>query len=330
MANEATVKLLQQRLDEILAFDRKRLAKRTEWGTISFEKGEKDFGRIYDIVNHLKLLPLDILTEATVVQMTESLTQTRETLKLIDSFTLESSGNPPSTRDQYLVDLQNRADLLFTRATPWIPFLAYQKGDVAKNIADLNSAVGNATALIGSAQAEIKRKSGEIDIIITKARDASAAAGAAVFTKDFEGQASKLEEQAKHWLVATAAFALGTLFAAVIFYNTIVPQMEKMEVFQLIAAKVAILGVLLTAAIWCGRVYKALMHQSAIYRFKALGLQTFQAFTAGAADPQTKDAVLLETTRAIFSNHQTGYIEEIGSGDTQIVEVLKSVLPPKE
>lgn len=71
------------------------------------------------------------------------------------------------------------------------------------------------------------------------------------------------------------------------------------------------------------------MHQASVYRFKALGLQTFRAFSAGASDSSTKDAVLMETTRAIFSTQDSGYIDQSGSADseTRIVEIVKSALP---
>ena len=71
------------------------------------------------------------------------------------------------------------------------------------------------------------------------------------------------------------------------------------------------------------------MHQASVYRFKALGLQTFRAFSSGASDAQTKDAVLMETTRAIFSVQDSGYIDSSSGGDseTKVVEIVKSVVP---
>ncbi len=250
-------------------------------------------------------------------------------IKQIDQFNLESTGNPASTRDQYLNSLQSTADHLFTCASPWIPFLAYQKGDVSKNISNLNSAVGKAAAIIGDAQKEIAEKRKEIDTIIVQAREASASAGAAVFTEDFSKQANNLEVQAANWLRITAVFAAVTLVAAVTFFLLIKQTADSLEVVQRITSKVVILGVLLTGTIWCGRIYKALMHQASVYRFKALGLQTFRAFSAGASDASTKDAVLMETTRAIFSAQDSGYIDQTASvdSDTRIVEIVKSAIP---
>lgn len=329
MANSESVKQLQKWVADLLAFDRKRLLKRGEWGTITFEDGSQNFQKIFDITDYLRLLPVEILNENTVVEITASLKNCHRYVLQIDQFTLENSGSPKSTRDQHLAQLREAADNLFVTASPWIPFLAYQKGDVSSNIAELNTAVSKAAAMIGDAQKEIADKRKEINDIIVQAREASVAAGAAVFTEDFAKQANSLETQASKWLRMTAILAAGTLLAAVVFFLIIKPANESLEVVQRVTSKVVILGVLLTATIWCGRIYKALMHQASGYRFKALGLQTFRAFSAGASDAQSKDAVLLETTRAIFSVQDSGYIDGSPSSDsdTRIIEIVKSAVP---
>jgi hypothetical protein len=329
MANQETVKALQTKVTALLAFDRQKLIKREEWGSITFDKADHDYKRIFDIADYLKLLPVDVLSDSTVSQISSSIEQCRALFDQIHKFTIES-GNPAGSRDSFVAQVQAHADQLFSTASPWIPFLAYQKGDVQKNISTLNSSVGKAATLIGEAKLEVEKKAKEIDEIIVKAREASSAAGAAVFTKDFNLQAHELERKAQRWIVMTTILAVATLASAVFFYFYIKPATSELEVFQRIASKLAIIGILISSTIWCGRIYKSLMHQSCIYRFKALGLQTFQAFSAGSADTQTKNAVLMETTRAIFSNHQTGYIEESGNSDTQIVEILKSTLPSSE
>ena len=76
--------------------------------------------------------------------------------------------------------------MLYTTIAQWIPFLAYQKGDVAENIQKLTTSVNQANTLVSNAKGEMEAKAREISEIITKAREASAAAGAAVFTKDFK------------------------------------------------------------------------------------------------------------------------------------------------
>jgi len=327
MASPNAIKTLNDKVAAVLTFDRNRLLKREEWGSITFEAANPDYGRIFDIANYLKVLPTDILTDQTVSQIQQALEESRTVFERISKFSLESTGNPKGERDQFVNEIKQRADQLFTIASPWIPFLAYQKGDVQQNITQLNTSVARAAKLIDEAKSHAEERSREIDTIITKAREASAAAGAAVFTSDFIQQAGTLEIRAKKWLIVSSSLAATTLVAALLFYFFIASASTQLEAFQRIAAKLAIIGVLITATVWCGRIYKALMHQSSMYRFKGLGLQTFQAFSAGASNLQVKDAVLMETTRSIFAAPCSGYIDENSGGDTQVIEVLKSALP---
>ena len=68
-------------------------------------------------------------------------------------------------------------------------------------------------------------------------------------------------------------------------------------------------------------------HQYTINKHRALSLQTFQAFVGATNDPRTKDAVLLEATRAVFANTATGFAESGSSSDSgiQFVEIGKTV-----
>lgn len=328
MATEGVVKQLQGEVDKLLAFDKDRLLRRNEWGSITFDAAKPNYERIFALANYLKVLPIDILTDETLNQIFAQFQQAVAEFAQIDAFTIES-GNPKGNRDSYVERVRQRADSMTTVASPWIPFLAYQKGDVAKNIEKLNTSVQHAADLIDDAKDKIAKRQAEIEGIITKAREASAAAGAAVFTKDFEREATTLKDNARTWLWITGGMALLSLAAAVGFYVLALLGIGTGNAVQIVAAKVAILVVLITATVWCGGIYKALMHQSATNRFRALGLQTFQAFSAGASDAQTKNAVLLETTKAIFADYQTGYIhaKDGGDGETRVVEVFKSVLP---
>lgn len=221
---------------------------------------------------------------------------------------------------------------MYTDTAPWVPFLAYQKGDVAKNIENLSASVVKGNAMVEKAKNDIQKKGEQIDNIIEKAREASAAAGAAVFTKDFDKEAKQQSENAKNWLIAAACLGVFTVGIASLTWFWTYAGLDTGQLWQKIVSKVVVLSILGTATLWCGKIYKALMHQSATNRHRALSLQTFQAFVVATADPQIKDAVLLEATRSIFAIGITGYVDS-GSGSTdseaRVIEIVKSCLPKK-
>jgi ABC-type multidrug transport system fused ATPase/permease subunit len=207
--------------------------------------------------------------------------------------------------------------------------LAYQKGDVAKNIEDLTQSVSNAATLISNAKTDIETKKAEIDGIITQAREASAAAGAAVFTKDFDTESKDQKKAAFRWLLATGVLGFLTLLAAIAtWWIGLTADFDGFNAIQAFGGKIAILVVFFTATLWCGRVYRALMHQATLNRHRALGLQTFQAFSAAASDDASKDAVLLETTRSIFSAGTTGYLDTQDQGSAQAIRLSEGSRHP--
>lgn len=328
MANESAVKVLRDAISQTLQYDIDTLVSRTDWGSINFAEAKSDLDRILGIANHLSLLPLENLTDQAVQQVSQALTQANEVLKRLDAFDL-AEGVPTQIRTELINEVHGQADNLYTIATPWIPFLAYQKGDVAKNVAELTKSVQKANGLVEQAREEIEGKKAEIDGIVTTAREASASAGAAVFTRDFNEESIGLANKAKTWLIATGLLGGASLLFALALWFKPESTQNGWEAAHRFGARVLVLVILVTATLWCGRMYKALMHQSAVNRHRALALQTFQAFSAAASDDATKNAVLTETTRSIFSNSATGYIDEPNQAPTnlRLLELNRIVSP---
>ena len=106
--------------------------------------------------------------------------------------------------------------------------------------------------------------------------------------------------------------------------------LDKGQIWQKMGTKLAILAILISATFWCGKIYKALMHQATINNHRALSIQTLQAFSAAVEDPTIKDAVVLEATRAVFGNVPTGYVDSSsssGDSDIKLFEVAKNIIP---
>lgn len=320
---------MKKQIDLFFSFDKEKLIARPEWGTITLEDVRADFDRIYSIVNYLKVLPLELLTVNALNSIRNEIQQINNLFDNINKFSIES-GSPAQQRNEFINRIQNQADSLYTNTSPWIPFLAYQKGDVARNIEALTSSVKEAQTLVVEAKNHIEQKGKEIDDIIIKAREASASAGAAVFTQDFKTEAVNLRKLAYIWLKVTGGLGMATLFAAAFLWYFTEAGLDQGQIWQKITTKIVVLGILVTATIWCGKIYRALMHQAAVYQHRALSIQTLQAFSAAAKDIQIKDAVVLEAARSVFGTASTGYIDsskDSRDSDIKILEVAKNVLP---
>lgn len=332
MATEQQVKDLQTEINSILELSKKQLVTRADWGVINFDAAQRDFQRIFFVANHLSVLPLDYLPDSAAEEIRNVLRDVKGKLTEVDNFRIDQGGEPTARRTSHVSQIHVLADRLFQNTASWLPFLAYQKGDVAKNIEALTDAVKQGTQIIGDAKGKAEKAETELGQIITRTREAAASAGAGVFTQEFLAEAATLQAEALTWLRITGLMAFGTVVLSLGLWWLTEEKLDQGQLVQKFGSKLVILVFMFTATLWCGRIYKALRHQAANNRHRGLSLKTFQAFTEAAHDPTTKNAVLMETTKCIFANTATGYIDQSGSGqdsDIKIIEVVKSVVSDK-
>ncbi|MEZ9178253.1 hypothetical protein [Vibrio kanaloae] len=326
MATEQEVDRFLDLVNEITELTIDDLIYDSKWGSINFEKAKADLTRLYALCNHFKVLPLEQLPSDIAQQMVSQGTPIRNTVKNIREYTIEQE-NPSGVRDQYISQVQTQVDQFYKFAHIYVPYLAYQKGEIQNNIEQLTTSVSQAKKLLENAEVETKAKSGEIESIIQAAREASASAGVAHFTADFEQESSTLEVQAKIWLKATVSLAAISLAFALYFLFSDPDISSVAKAIQFISSKVLILVLLIMATLWCGNMYKATKHQAAANKFKGNSLKTFQAFVKATDDDSVRDAVLVETTRAIFNESATGYLNVDSSTtekNTKVVEVIRT------
>ncbi len=278
-----------------------------DWGSINFEKAKPDLEKLYAMCGHLKVLPLDQLPDDVAIHIHQEGEPIRKTVEEIRNFTIEQA-NPSATRDALITQVKTHTDQFYKAAHIYVPYLAYQKGEIQRNIQELTKSVDSAKQLLSESQVSTNEKKEEIDTIIRAAREASASVGVAHFTVDFETESLNLEKNGRNWLIATGVAAIFTLGFGLYFLNAAPKLGNAVEAMQYVTTKLIVLGILLTATIWCGNIYKSIKHLSTINKFKANSLKTFQAFVKAAEDDAVRDAVLIETTRAIFTESATGYL----------------------
>lgn len=328
MANDRQIERIRASAEQIRSVPVEELVENpAKWGIYRFDAARRDLDLVYGLALHLSTLPIEILPDSVAENVASALDQSGETLKRLASFN-PTQGNPNDAQRALIQEIRSSAEQLLTITQGWVAFLAYQRGDVQKNVDALTKAVGDARRIFQDAQVEIQTTKNTIDGIVVAAREASASAGVGVFTADFSAQASTLETQASTWLKWTAGLGIVTVLAAVAsVFVKVDPAATSAQVIHYMTSKLVVLLVLLTATIWCGRIYKASMHQAATNYHRANSLKTFQAFIKAASDDTTRDAVLLETTRSIFAIAPSGYLETTESSvdtGTKVLEIFKS------
>ena len=324
MAQSEQVEKLRQICQECISKPVEELVANPDWGVINFKEAEPKLKLAFRLFNDLLRLPVDFLPENSINNIVSSIEALVGYINEVKNFnTLE--GNAGQRRDGIIANLSGQIDAFYTEAQHWIPYLAYQQGDVQKQLEELSGAVAEADQILTSAKKETEATKTEIDEIVVAAREASASAGVAHFSSDFTAEAKELEKSARQWLWVTGGLTLVTLIVAYVFLRMDEPSGLYSVIYHS-TTKLIILGTLIAATVWCGKIYRALRHQITTNRHRANAIKTFQAFNKAASDDAARDTVLMETTRAIFGSSPSGYLDQetAGSGNeqTRIIELL--------
>jgi archaellum component FlaC len=327
------VKTLNNEILKALEYREEELINKSEWGSITFKNAQTDLDQIFDILTTLSVLPIEQLPDSVLAAITKSVVPIAKSLESIQTYSIEQT-NHTQIRDTLISQVNTQLDNLLKNAAQWIPFLAYQKGDISLNIEKLSKSVEDAKILYTDGKKDLNAKKEDVDKIVVAAREASASAGAAVFTADFLNEAKTLKEDvAKPWIIATTILAGCTLLAALfLWFWPADAGLDNGQIIQKIGTKIFILASLFTATLWSGRMYKSTLHQAATYRHRGLSIKTLEAFHHSAADPAAKDAVVLEAARAVYGSTPTGLINEGGAGSdpaTRVIEISKSFTSTK-
>ena len=307
------IRNVQARIAEI---GKKKLVDRPEWGTINFEQSREDIDVVISLSQELENLPTSLLTEMRGSQLYNAMAAAYKCLKEIDRFSIENDARPSERRDHLCNKLERAADDLQNGALLIIPFLAYRRVDSAGRKEAMDRFEDSAGKILSAAAEKLKDKDDEIQDILRKAQDAGASIGVATFTTEFAAEAKKLTIRSRGWLAGAAILGILTIAAAIgsYFWPPVSSEAGPWETIRNFGSKAAILAVLFASAVWCGRIYRALVHQAAVNNHRAISLKTFQAFVKATDTPEVRDAVLLAATNAAFGSVPTGLVDQ-SAGD---------------
>ena len=96
-----------------------------------------------------------------------------------------------------------------------------------------------------------------------------------------------------------------------------------------IIARIVIISLLYYATFWAGGNYRALRHQQTVNQHRHKASVTFQTFVQGGETPETRDAVVREATRSIFSASATGFLGEEDTPTNNLVEIVQAAAGAK-
>jgi hypothetical protein len=326
---QESITWLRTEFEKIMKFDAGSLATGKDLGAMNFKAGEPLFRQMIDTVKELNSLPLDVLPMQTLQQLQSPVGQIAPIFTQISNFSLIGNQNPEATRNQLLAQAQQHHDALLLHAMPSIPYLTLKSTQGQEMVRRNTELLTETSNKVNAYVQELEQKRGEMDSIVKATRDAAAKVGVAQFATRFEETADDHDKVSKAWLGAAIALGLATAGVALALI-WLLPPIGTLDAaaIQRIITKLVIISVFYLSAVWAAGNYRAHRHLWVVNKHRQNALATFQTFVHGAGDDmQTKNAVLLEATRCVFSPSITGYLS--GGADeeapiSRVVEILKA------
>jgi len=322
---------LASRLEQLATITAESLVRNQDLGAIlSFEQGKVAFDRTLRLFQDLRQANLDNVPLDTLNNLRTRADSAIALFKRIQDFNPGGMANPAPARDNLIQSIAMEYEGHYQVITPVLAY-SIRKGTDFENLEKMaRTLVAGIEQSAKSAKEEAEKGLADINDTLEKVRRAAADMGVAQHSFHFKEQSDEHLKKAFWWLLATAALGVLTLGFGAYNIFALLPQITSLtpaQSIQMVVAKLIIFSVLYSAAVWSGRIYKAQWHNYVINKHRQNALSTFEAFVKASSSEQMKDAVLLQTTRAIFSCQPSGFISSADVPDgPQILEMNLSGL----
>lgn len=317
---------------EVKNVDPDSLIREEELGkALSFSNFFDDFTKIINFFKKLTYLDISTLPTSQLTTLKDNITSFLSKIESIKTFTVDAN-NAMAERDNAANALISQYQYFFDQLSPIITYCEKDGTDYQALQLEVNKIVEDINAKYIEISEEFDQRKSELDIVIDAVKKAAQEVGVTQHTINFESASKKYKTLSYYWLAAISVTTIIIILASLFAFNSpieIAPN-DSYASYKFIQAAIARFTALFTLLIilfWEVRNYNAAQHNFIINQNKQNALSTFETFVSAARDEETKNAVLMQTTRAIFSNLPSGYLknESADDGTSQIIEIAKSV-----
>ncbi len=319
MANNTAIEDIISDVERVQNFESQTLVQRDRLGEMAFENAVKPAQQLIEL---FRKLSTDIIWHLPPHQNEAVQRQAKSVYSLFDQIlTFKLGGNDPEVQKQQFVEqLSSAFQPAFTELHPLISYAAATTVDFSS----LESRGRAALQTINDEKEEIlntiRATSEDAKAVLQEVRDAAAEQGVTQQARYFAEEATRHENAAKKWLMASViagvfvlAYAVLTLFV----YRWLSPQ-NTFESVQMVLSKVLIFAVLAYALLQCVRNYSAHRHNSVTNKHRQNALMTYKTLAEAGSTIEARDAVLQHAAAAVYAPNDSGYLkkEERGFGSS--------------
>ena len=298
---------LRAKFDELAHIDPEVFA-RADLGEHSFDQGIPIFRDIRNLSRELAALDLNQVWDRTLGEGVAGAKKLLEALANLKDFAGEEEGIE-GRRQRVLNDLVTCWDSYQSIAARLIaPTIK-----IGFNLSSMEEGLQKKfDKLLGDREKQLAAHTTRYEELNEQIRYELEGLGVARNAKFFEDEATAYKEASHNWMKALLVCgALGIGYVGFLLWGWLPSRPENADpilwVVQQTVVRVILVSAFSFAAAFCARHYSASRHNYVANRHRHNALKSFDTFVKSATEPDVKQAVLLEATRAIFSPQSSGY-----------------------
>lgn len=329
---EDTTAEIRKQIRAITALDiQKDLVKADDLGPYKFVERQHEFALILGLVHQLNEHELGNVPFNMLTALNRQLGSLWGTISAIRNFTLAEGQRDYQKQKDHLLRQFDDEDEKSTRMINEVIDIAKkfeQDNSVTHDV--LSNEIQEKRRFIEARTREVEK---HFDTAVNQVNEALATInekskefGVSKYAAIFDTESGRHRTASFWWLGGTIFLLLAAIGYAILLLRLPMATNSN-ELLQMTITKVIIVTVLFLGLSLCIKNFRAQKHNQVLNRHRHNALTTFETFTAASTDPETKNAVLLEATRSIFSNQTTGYhAHESTDSDfpSKIIEIVKS------
>jgi hypothetical protein len=252
--------------------------------------------------------------------------QLRASVARIVALDLLQSQNLPFERQTLIGNVKSAWSQTYTYVAPHLCFAESADSGAAKYKDELTAALKEADAAkdkfkedantaketfkneIASLEKSFKANQERMQTLVVNVEQMAQRSGVSSQARHFKELADQYQTMAIVWIAGAIVTGV-CLYLYVHFLHFQDATGTTTALLEAMAPRLITVTLLSTALIFCLRNFAAMMHNMIVNRHRQTALTTFQIFVASTDDKGTRNAVLVQSTQAIFSPQPSGYLK---------------------
>ena len=133
MISEDTLTSLKSSIESTTNYRDVDLVRRDDWGAITFDSVKEHITYAINMTSSLTQMPLESLTDQAANDLQSHMPAVASLFARINDFGIEQ-GDASAMRNEIAIQVKDTVEQMHTTYSKWLPYLAYQRGDIARNI----------------------------------------------------------------------------------------------------------------------------------------------------------------------------------------------------